>query len=485
MEEEDGRHDALAPAEEERGFAARVLRCGRVVGVGIFAVAAATAAARSFVPYVAEPAGAAARSLVPYAPEPWARGLVPYGPDRQSLPHLPPPPRALSSRTRPTPPRLSLPPARSAPQAIFCMVSVRVSIVLDTRAFVFLFWPHVIPLMSIDLEISTCEATSSCHTLDDPRYWEKFIPHEGTALKDFAELRLVIQPEPLEYNDLEGCPMLPGKGLKQASDPVLLAPASRNELPTVINDHWYVKPHGCTSTATPHQYGELETMLALVLVINSHLATSLRCLHNLLTTSHNKSSAAVVVPTCSNNDPRRRLAFRIRRRRFTFAGAPSLLAVNRSGVWSAGHRRYIRRTRYHLFCALRADIERATRKHAAEVRRHPGMERWPEFESEVAPLRRRVADLYLSLWPEDEKARLAARRRQWRLVWFSAPATWMAILAFVLLRVVLMGRFSDEVNLCMVLAYFAAAYLLEMAWHASARFFTDTDKYVRAFVLIL
>jgi hypothetical protein len=173
-----------------------------------------------------------------------------------------------------------------------------------------------------------------------------------------------------------------------------------------------------------------------------------------------------VVPTCKGP---RRLAFRIRRRRFTFDGVPSLLIVDRFGVWSVGHRRYIRLTRYHRYCALKQDIERVRIEHAA-------VERWPEYVREVWPLRRRLDIFYWSLWPEERKReelllcrqRRRRQRQQWRLVWFAAPFTWMAMLGFVLLRLLLLGRFSDGTNMCLLLAYLTAAYLLGMAWRASA-----------------
>jgi hypothetical protein len=53
----------------------------------------------------------------------------------------------------------------------------------------------------------------------------------------------------------------------------------------------------------------------------------------------------------------RRLAFRIRRRRFTFEGSPSLLIINRHGVWSVARRRYIRKTSYHRFRDLNKELQ--------------------------------------------------------------------------------------------------------------------------------
>lgn len=53
----------------------------------------------------------------------------------------------------------------------------------------------------------------------------------------------------------------------------------------------------------------------------------------------------------------RRLAFRIRGRRFTFEGRPNLLISNRYGVWSVGHRRYVRKTRYHRFRDLKVELD--------------------------------------------------------------------------------------------------------------------------------
>ncbi|KAL6643904.1 hypothetical protein ACP70R_018670 [Stipagrostis hirtigluma subsp. patula] len=64
--------------------------------------------------------------------------------------------------------------------------------------------------------------------------------------------------------------------------------------------------------------------------------------------------------------------------------------------------------------------------------------------------------------------RIAARRRrnQRRLVMFAAPVVWMAVLGFVVMRLMLLGWYNDWVNLCMGSAYLVAVYLLDLAWHA-------------------
>ncbi|KAG2536104.1 hypothetical protein PVAP13_9NG157500 [Panicum virgatum] len=163
----------------------------------------------------------------------------------------------------------------------------------------------------------------------------------------------------------------------------------------------------------------------------------------------------------------RRLAFRIRGRPFTFEGGPSLLIRNRYGVWSVGHRRYVRKTRYHRFHDLKEELDpiRATV-------RELGMSRWPRYsqDEELRSLRQKLADLYWGVMPEEARARTARqldrdrreRRRLRKLRCFAAALVCLAVVGFVLLRLVRMGCCSLRVRLFLGSVYLVSAYLLDI-----------------------
>ncbi|CAL5092928.1 unnamed protein product [Urochloa decumbens] len=181
-----------------------------------------------------------------------------------------------------------------------------------------------------------------------------------------------------------------------------------------------------------------------------------------------------IVPSPENGP--KRFAFRIRRRRFSFRGSPSLLVSDRLGVWSVGHGRYIRKTRRHRYFELRLDIDPLHKIYKELVRKH-GMHGWPEFRpvaGEVAALRQRLFDMFWDVRPEEnnvaivqlyrERRRRARAARRAKLD--ALVAVVMAVLAFVLVRVLLLGRYGGWANFCMCSAYLAAVYLLDTVWHA-------------------
>ncbi|CAL4918408.1 unnamed protein product [Urochloa decumbens] len=165
----------------------------------------------------------------------------------------------------------------------------------------------------------------------------------------------------------------------------------------------------------------------------------------------------------------RRITFRIRRRWFTFEGCPSLLISDRYGVWSVTHRRYIHKTRRLRFHDLKKELDPIR----IQVRKHK-MNRWPQYsqDEELRSLRRKLADLYWGVMPEQAKARTVrlyrGRREQRRakeLRRFAAAVVCFAVAGFVLLRLVLMGCYSVPVSLFLGSGYIFSAYLLDKSWH--------------------
>ncbi|CAL4949593.1 unnamed protein product [Urochloa decumbens] len=172
------------------------------------------------------------------------------------------------------------------------------------------------------------------------------------------------------------------------------------------------------------------------------------------------------------NGPKQ-FTFRIRRRRLTFRGSPSLLVSDHVGVWSVAHGRYIRRTRRHRYLELRQELDTDPfyETYKKLVREH-GMHGWPEFRpvaGEAAALRQRLADMYWdarTVKVYRERRRRARAARHAKLAALAAVV--MAVLAFVLVRVLLLGRYGGWANFCMGSAYLAAVYLVDTAWHANA-----------------
>ncbi|KAF0897858.1 hypothetical protein E2562_001584 [Oryza meyeriana var. granulata] len=167
----------------------------------------------------------------------------------------------------------------------------------------------------------------------------------------------------------------------------------------------------------------------------------------------------------------KQLAFRVRKRglRTHTGGVSRLLIVNRFGVWSVVHHRYIRRTRYNCFCALaiQAKEVRTLMAEADEM----GMRQWPEYD-EVRPLHCRVAGIFWALKPAWTKGkaivqryrRMQARRRAdaaellrrkrlvKRALILALPAMETAVLGLALLRDMLV---SDSYSAWACLAYAA------------------------------
>lgn len=167
---------------------------------------------------------------------------------------------------------------------------------------------------------------------------------------------------------------------------------------------------------------------------------------------------------------RRQLAFRIRRRGFTFEGGPSLLIIDRDGIWSVAHRRYIRTTRHRRFHGLKAELDPVRAGHEAWVRRF-GLDTWPQYaqDEDLRSLRRKLAGFYWGVMPGAEKRRTVrfyrSRRRRRRAACFAAAVVCLAVAGFVLLRLVMMGFCGVRVGLVLGSGYLVAAYLLDRAWH--------------------
>ncbi|CAN6309826.1 unnamed protein product [Urochloa humidicola] len=146
----------------------------------------------------------------------------------------------------------------------------------------------------------------------------------------------------------------------------------------------------------------------------------------------------------------RRLAFRIRRRAFTFEGCPSLLISDRNGVWSVTHQRYIKKTRCLRFHDLKKELD------PIRMQVHKDkMSKWPQYneDEDLRSLRQKLAGFYWSVMPEKEKARTMRRlyrsRRERRrsnreVVYFAAAVVCFAVVGFVLL----MGCYSVPERVC-------------------------------------
>ncbi|CAN6287230.1 unnamed protein product [Urochloa humidicola] len=185
--------------------------------------------------------------------------------------------------------------------------------------------------------------------------------------------------------------------------------------------------------------------------------------------SQQKSSQAGTRSIVPLDKGPRRLAFRIRRRCFTFEGSPSLLISDRNGVWSVTHRRYIRKTRCLRFDELKKELDPLR----IRVYESYKMDRWPQFneDEELRSLRRKLAGFYWGLMPEEEKARTVRhyrdrrerrRRSNKEAACFGAAVVCLAVAGFVLLRLMLRGGLSMPENLFVASGFLVLAYLVDM-----------------------
>lgn len=163
----------------------------------------------------------------------------------------------------------------------------------------------------------------------------------------------------------------------------------------------------------------------------------------------------------------RRLAFRIRRRGFTFEGTPSLLISNSYGDWSVTHRRYIRKTNHQRFHDLKKELDPIRRDYRDQVRKVK-INQWPQYtqDEELRSLRHKLADFYWAIMPKEVKARIVLfyrHRRQRRLNCFTAAVVLVALQGFVLLSLVLMGCYSLRVSLFLGLGYLGVVFLIDKA----------------------
>jgi hypothetical protein len=107
--------------------------------------------------------------------------------------------------------------------------------------------------------------------------------------------------------------------------------------------------------------------------------------------------------------------FRVRRGELSGFGRsssrPSLLIVDRSGVYSTAHGGYIRKTRYHRYRALAMDLAPLVKAYRSLQKL--GMNRWPghddEAREEINWWKHRVMDAYWDAAPEKLKARAIER----------------------------------------------------------------------------
>jgi hypothetical protein len=102
--------------------------------------------------------------------------------------------------------------------------------------------------------------------------------------------------------------------------------------------------------------------------------------------------------------------FRVRRGELSGFGRsssrPSLLIVDRSGIYSTAHCRYIRKTHYHRYRALAMELAPLVKAYRSLQKL--GMNRWPEHDdgarNEMTRWKHRVMDAYWDAAPEKHKA---------------------------------------------------------------------------------
>jgi hypothetical protein len=105
-----------------------------------------------------------------------------------------------------------------------------------------------------------------------------------------------------------------------------------------------------------------------------------------------------------------RYFFRVRRGELSGFGRsssrPSLLIVDRSGIYSTAHCRYIRTTHYHRYRALAMELAPLVKAYRSLQKL--GMNRWPEHDdgarNEMTRWKHRVMDAYWDAAPEKHKA---------------------------------------------------------------------------------
>ena len=108
------------------------------------------------------------------------------------------------------------------------------------------------------------------------------------------------------------------------------------------------------------------------------------------------------------------------------------------------------------------------------------MHRWPQFRrvaGEMVALRHKLIDMYWEARPAEKNARTVlfyqelrrARRAKLAARVTASVVLVVAVLGFVLLRVVRLGWYGGWANLCIASAYLVAVYLLDWAWHAYDR----------------
>jgi hypothetical protein len=175
-----------------------------------------------------------------------------------------------------------------------------------------------------------------------------------------------------------------------------------------------------------------------------------------------------------------RYFFRVRRGELSGFGRssspPSLLIVDRSGVYSAAHRRYIRKTRYHRYRALATDLAPLVKAYRSLQKL--GMNSWPEnneeARKEITWWKHWLMDAYWDAAPEKLKASAIERyyreRYQHGMV-YPVLSLGVAVIVGGLSGFMLVGKFKASFDLLLLLTAFClVAWVLVVITERFVRF---------------
>jgi hypothetical protein len=105
----------------------------------------------------------------------------------------------------------------------------------------------------------------------------------------------------------------------------------------------------------------------------------------------------------------RKFWFPLRQRGAGLRGRRSLLIADRYGVYSFTYRRYIRKTRYHRYRALTAELAPVVKAYRSLQKL--GMKKWPEHDHkarrEIAHWKHKLMDVYWDAAPHERRASTA------------------------------------------------------------------------------
>jgi hypothetical protein len=133
---------------------------------------------------------------------------------------------------------------------------------------------------------------------------------------------------------------------------------------------------------------------------------------------------------------------------YSFGFRPSLLIVDRSGVYSTARRRYIRKTHYHRYRAMAMDLAPIVKAYRSlqKLRMNSWPEHGEESREEITLWKHRVMDAYWDAAPEKRKA--SAMERYFRARYkhgmlYPLMACEVAVIVGArLLRLMITGRFQ-------------------------------------------